>query len=173
MGEDQKQMKLYLIFVLGICWALGITAAILPEGSRGAVYQILQKGFTLFPVAAAVLTRRITKDRTEWRISVRGWKQPKLWAFCAFAPGILMMLVCVTVGIFCSYVMVRSGNVMYSAVIHGVVNVIGEIPVLASVSHESGLLGPNPTGIIGLAGLLAGAVILFAFADRWGRGIEG
>ena len=61
---------------------------------------------------------------------------------------LMMMLVCVTIGIICSYVMVRSDNVMYSAIIHGVVNVIGEIPVFVSVSGKNGLLGPNPTGLI-------------------------
>ena len=59
-----------------------------------------------------------------------------------------------------SYKSVISNNVMYSAVIHGAVNVIGEIPVFISVSHKSGLLGPNPTGIIGMSGLIVCAVIM-------------
>ena len=261
MGDGKRQMRLYLISVLGICWVLGIAAAF----SRGnVIYQILQKGFTAFPVIAAVLTRRITKDKAQWRISLKVWKDNRLWAFCAFVPGILiavgaalyfmlfpeqysgifhlgnltgtervlqitnplqfgliciliaavcipvqllelgeeigwreyllpkqismygarkgillnglfwgtahlpliflgfnyspenvgapwsnmlmMMLVCMTIGVICSWVMVRSNNVMYSAIVHGVVNVIGEIPVFLSISGKSGLLGPNPTG---------------------------
>lgn len=78
-----------------------------------------------------------------------------------------MMLVCMTMGIICSYVMVRSNNVMFSAIIHGVVNVIGEIPVYISVSHKSGLLGPNPTGIIGMSGLIVCAAIMFVRVDKW------
>lgn len=50
--------------------------------------------------------------------------------------------------------MVKSNNVLYSAIIHGTVNVIGEIPVFVSISHKSGLPGPNPSGIIGMAGLI-------------------
>lgn len=285
VGGNGRQMKLYLILVLGVCWAFGIVAIFLRGNSRDAVYQILQKGFTAFPVIAAIFVRRATKDRTSWRISMRVWKDLKLWAFCAFVPSILivagavlyfvlfpgqysgavdigsmageeyvlqitsplrfsvvcvvfaalcvpiqflelgeeigwrgyllprqiekygakkgvllngfcwgiahlpliylgfnyslenvgapwsnmamMMLACMAVGIFCSYVMVRSNNVMYSAVIHGVVNVIGEIPVLLSTSHRSGLLGPNPTGIIGMSGLMIGATVMFVFVDRW------
>lgn len=72
----------------------------------------------------------------------------------------MMMLVCVTIGIICSYVMVRSDNVMYSAIIHGVVNVIGEIPVFVSVSGKNGLLGPNPTGLISMSGLILCAIIM-------------
>lgn len=276
MGGSKGQMRLYLISALGVCWALGIAAAF----SRGhAIYQILQKGFTAFPVIAAVLTRRITKDKTQWRISLKVWKDKRLWAFCAFVPGILiaagaalyfllfpeqysgnfrlggltgteqvlqianplqfgliciliaavcipvqllelgeeigwreyllpkqvsmygvrkgivlnslfwgaahlpliclgfnyspenvgapwsnmlmMMLVCMTTGVICSWVMVRSGNVLYSAIVHGVVNVIGEIPVFLSVSGESGLLGPNPTGLVSMSGLILCAAALF------------
>ena len=57
--------------------------------------------------------------------------------------------------------MVKSNNVMYSAIIHGAINLIGEVPVFLSVSHKSGLLGPNPTGIIGMAGLIVCALILY------------
>lgn len=73
---------------------------------------------------------------------------------------LMMMLVCVTMGIICSYVMVCSGNVMYSAIIHGVVNVVGEIPVFVSVSGKNGLLGPNPTGLISMSGLILCAIIM-------------
>ncbi|MCI8720890.1 MAG: CPBP family intramembrane metalloprotease [Oscillospiraceae bacterium] len=276
MGDGKRQMRLYLISVLGICWVLGIAAAF----SRGnVIYQILQKGFTAFPVIAAVLTRRITKDKAQWRISLKVWKDNRLWAFCAFVPGILiavgaalyfmlfpeqysgifhlgnltgtervlqitnplqfgliciliaavcipvqllelgeeigwreyllpkqismygarkgillnglfwgtahlpliflgfnyspenvgapwsnmlmMMLVCMTIGVICSWVMVRSNNVMYSAIVHGVVNVIGEIPVFLSISGKSGLLGPNPTGLVSMSGLMLCAAALF------------
>lgn len=285
MNDNKKQMRLYLIFVSGVCWLLG-AAALFAQGTDGnTAYQILQKGFTAFPIIAAVLTRCITKDKTKWRISIKVWKNPMLWAFCAFIPGILismgaalyfllfpqeysgvfdigsligtdyvlqisnplkfiivcilvsalcfpiqllelgeevgwreyllpkqieqygmrkgillngfywgiahlpliylgfnyslenigapwsnmamMMIVCITLGIICGYVMVRSNNVMYSAIIHGVVNVIGEIPVFISVSRKSGLLGPNPTGIIGMSGLILCAVIMFILLSKF------
>lgn len=285
MSDMKKQVKLYLVFVLGTCWILGIAAIFTQGNSRNILYQILQKGFTALPVIAAIFTRHITKDKAGWRISLKVWKNPKLWGFCAFAPGILivvgallyfvlfpeqysgifdigsvigteqiiqvnspfqfslicvliaalcvpiqllelgeeigwreyllpkqielygmrkaillngfywglahlpliylgfnysldnvgapwsnmamMMLVCMTIGIICSYVMVRSNNVMFSAIIHGVVNVIGEIPVFVSVSHKSGLLGPNPTGVIGMSGLTVCAAIMFVWVDKW------
>ena len=74
MGDGKGQMRLYLISVLGICWVLGIAAAF----SRGnVIYQILQKGFTAFPVIAPLFTRRITGDKSEWHISFRIWKNKK------------------------------------------------------------------------------------------------
>lgn len=71
-----------------------------------------------------------------------------------------------TLGVICAYVMVVSGNVMYCAVIHGAVNVIGEIPVFLSVSRRSGLLGPNPTGLIGMSVLIICAVVMFLRLPR-------
>ena len=79
---------------------------------------------------------------------------------------LMMIIVCMTLGIICSYVMVKSNNVVYCAIIHGVVNVIGEIPVFLSVSQQSGLLGPNPTGLIGISGLIVCAIILFIRLPR-------
>ena len=73
---------------------------------------------------------------------------------------LMMLLVCVTTGIICAYVMMCSNNVMYPAIIHGVVNVIGEIPVFISVSGKNGLLGPNPTGLISMSGLILCAIIM-------------
>lgn len=86
------QIRIYLIVILGICWVLGIAAFCSQGNSQNIIYQILQKGFTAFPVIAAVFTRRITRDKSEWRISFRIWKNKKLWAFCAFAPSILIVM---------------------------------------------------------------------------------
>ena len=279
VNENTVQIKIYLLLLLGVCFFLGIAAYFTQSSNESIAYQILQKGFTAFPVMSAILTRRITKDKTEWRCSIKVWKNPALWIFCAFVPGILivigaalyfvifpkqysgifdissltgmdysisinnpfrfsivcilisalcipiqllelgeeigwreyllpkqiaiygmrkgvllngfywgithlpliffgfnyspenagapwsnmfmMIVVCMTLGIICAYVMIISNNVMYCAIIHGAVNVIGEIPVFISVSHKSGLLGPNPTGLIGMSGLFVCAIIMF------------
>ena len=275
---NKVQIKVYLFLVLGVCFFLGIAAYFTKSSDKSIAYQILQKGFTAFPVISAIITRRITKDKTHWKCSIKVWKNPILWIFCAFVPGILivigaalyfvifpnqysgifdigslmgmdynipvnnpfsfaiiyviisalcipiqllelgeeigwreyllpkqiaeygvrkgmllngfcwgiahlpliffgfnyspenagapwsnmfmMIVVCMTLGIVCAYVMIISNNVMYCAIIHGTVNIIGEIPVFISVSHKSGLLGPNPTGLIGMSGLFVCAVIM-------------
>ena len=278
-NDNKAQIKIYLLLVLGSCYFPGLIAYFTQTANESVAYQILQKGFTAFPVIAAIFTRRITKDNAKSRFSFNVWKNKKLWAFCAFVPGILivmgavlyfvlypeqyssnfnsgsitgteqaiqitnpllfsavciliaavcipvqvlelgeeigwreyllpkqiavygarkgillngfywgiahlpliyfgfnyslenagapwsnmfmMMLVCLAMGVICSYVMVRGNNVMYCAIIHGVVNVIGEIPVFLSVSKENGLLGPNPTGLISMSGLILCAIIMF------------
>lgn len=77
--------------------------------------------------------------------------------------GILMMtLVCVVLGTWLAYVTIRSGSILPAVIFHGAGNVIGEMAALISFMGISPLLGPNPTGLIGMSGLLIGAVFLFA-----------
>lgn len=77
--------------------------------------------------------------------------------------GILMMtLVCVVLGTWLAYVTIRSGSILPAVIFHGAGNVIGEMAALVSFMGISPLLGPNPTGLIGMSGLLIGAVFLFA-----------
>ncbi len=73
----------------------------------------------------------------------------------------LMMLACIVMGVIFSYVTLKTRNCMYAAIMHGVVNVIGEIPVFCSVSLKSGLLGPNPTGLLSMTFLIILAIILY------------
>lgn len=76
--------------------------------------------------------------------------------------GILMMvLVCMIFGVLECYVMLQTGNCMYSAILHGAMNVIGETGVWVSMSSKSPLLGPNPTGIIGLSVTVLLALLVF------------
>lgn len=75
--------------------------------------------------------------------------------------GIVVMTVfCMVVGVWMSYITFRTKNCMYAGVIHGSVNLIGEVPIWLSLSTQSTLFGPNPTGIIGMSVLLIGAMVL-------------
>lgn len=77
--------------------------------------------------------------------------------------GILMMtLVCVVLGIWLAYVTLQSQSLLPAVIFHGVGNVIGELPVFVSFLSLSPLVGPNPTGIVGMSGLMLGAIFLFA-----------
>lgn len=76
--------------------------------------------------------------------------------------GMLMMVVVtIVLGIWMSYITLKTKNCMYAAIIHGASDIIGEVGVWISSSTKSSLLGPAPTGIIGLSILMVGAVILF------------
>ena len=75
---------------------------------------------------------------------------------------IMMLLMCISLGAIFSYVTIKIKNCMYAAIMHGVVNVIGEVPVFMTYHFQSGLLGPNPTGLIGMSFFIIVALILLA-----------
>lgn len=75
--------------------------------------------------------------------------------------GILMMtLVCIVLGTWLAYVTIRSESIIPAVILHGASNVIGEMAAFISFMNISPLLGPNPTGLIGMSGLLLGAIFL-------------
>ena len=80
---------------------------------------------------------------------------------------LLMLICCLVLGIIFSYIAIKTNNVMYSAIMHGAVNIIGEIPVFLSFSKISGLLGPNPTGLLAMTFLIILALILFFRKKPW------
>jgi len=280
-----KRIWIYLVLVLGFLFGCFLLAVILPEEKGKAVYQFLAVFFTAVPVIGALITRRLTCDKTSLHIDLHVWKNWKMWLFSAFVPGIaillgmityylvfptdldysatyilehyagyglpetlqltngsilragivtvfiaaiffplqlfelgeeigwrgyllpllcekmsarkatllngvlwgiahaplvyfgfnyglnyvgapwmgivMMTLVGIVIGVWTSYVMLKTGNCMYAAIIHGVVNIIGETGVFVSLGTCSTLLGPNPTGIIGMSLLIIGAIILW------------
>ena len=86
--------------------------------------------------------------------SLDNWGAP--WSNMA-----VMMVMCVVLGILLSYATIKTGNCMYAAIMHGAVNVIGELPVYLSKDMVSGLLGPNPTGLLAMLPLVVVAVLCF------------
>ena len=78
----------------------------------------------------------------------------------------MMMLTCIVMGIILSYITIKTENCMYAAIVHGVVNTIGELPVYFSNDLSSGLLGPNPTGLLTMIPLIVLAVICFIRLEK-------
>jgi len=77
--------------------------------------------------------------------------------------GMLMMvLVCVVLGTWLAYVTIQAESILPAVIFQGAGNVIGEMAAFVSFTSISPLLGPTPTGIVGMSGLLVGAIILLA-----------
>lgn len=276
----KKKNNPAVVWYLGIIFVCTFGLALLEKIFKtGQFYTILQTGFTVLPVLAAVIVHKITGIQSTFKLSLKVWKNPKVWIFSAFAPALaivmgavlyylifsseyskifklgeligndisidisnpilfisvciiisvvcipiqllelgeevgwrgyilpfqverygarkavlinglewglahmpliylgfnydndnpgapwsnmaIMMLLCIVMGIVFSYITIKTGNCMYAAIMHGVVNVIGEIPVFCSVSLKSGLLGPNPTGLLSMTFLIILAIVLF------------
>lgn len=277
---NKKRNNPAVVYYLGIIFVCTYGLAILERiFQTGQFYTILQTGFTALPVVTALIVQKITGEKSKFKLSLKVWKNIKMWLFSALAPAIfialgavlyfsvfnneysktfvlgqligdaacieisnpivfviicifisvvcipiqllelgeevgwrgyilwfqverygarkavlingfewglvhmpliylgfnysnenpgapwsnmaLMMLLCIVMGIIFSYVTLKTGNCMYAAIMHGVVNVIGEIPVFCSASLKSGLLGPNPTGLLSMTFLILLAIILY------------
>ena len=282
--KRNKPVVLYLVIIFTYTFGLGILEIVFQTGK---FYDFLQKSFTAVPVVTALIVQKITGEKSKSKLSLKVWKNYKMWIFSAFAPAILivlgavlyfavfgneysgvfalgqlidndasieisnpiifvigciiisvicfpiqllelgeeggwrgyllwfqvekygarkavlvnglewglvhmpliyfgfnysndnpgapwsnmalMMLLCIVVGIVFSYVTLETGNSMYAAIMHGVVNTIGEIPVFCSVSLKSGLLGPNPTGILSMSFLIIMAIVLYLKIGKKGN----
>lgn len=82
--------------------------------------------------------------------------------------GILMMvLFAACIGIFLSCLTLKSGSIFPACIAHGAINAVREAPLLICTDTYNALLGPKPSGIIGMAGFLAlGAIILVKFTRK-------
>ena len=75
--------------------------------------------------------------------------------------GILMMIVFATsVGVFLSYLTIKTKSIIPASISHGVINALREAPLFICVSNYNALLGPKPSGIIGMSGFLTMGIIL-------------
>ncbi len=79
----------YLIIMFILTYGLGILEIFFQTGK---FYDILQKGFTVFPVVTALVVHKLTREQNKSKLSLKVWKNRKMWAFCAFVPAILIAL---------------------------------------------------------------------------------
>lgn len=79
---------------------------------------------------------------------------------------LLMILFCIGIGVWMSYTMLKTDNCMYAAIIHGAVNVAADMQII-SLAVGRPLLGPAPTGIIGMSAILIiGGILFFRLPSR-------
>jgi membrane protease YdiL (CAAX protease family) len=81
--------------------------------------------------------------------------------------GILTMTwACILLGIFMAWITLRGGSVWPAVIAHAVINGISALGMLAVRGQPNPILGPLPVALIGSAGWLLVAGLLFFFA-RW------
>lgn len=75
--------------------------------------------------------------------------------------GIAMMcLFCTVLGVFMSYVTLKTGSCIPAVLAHGAVNGIGAIGVYFTQDGGNPFIGPAPTGIIGMIPFAIAAIIM-------------
>jgi uncharacterized protein len=73
---------------------------------------------------------------------------------------LLMVLFCICSGICLSFSMIKTNNCMYAAIIHGAINVAADIQII-SIAVNRPLIGPTPTGIIGMSIFVVVSAFIF------------
>ena len=75
--------------------------------------------------------------------------------------GILMMvLFAATVGVLLTYLVNKTNSIIPSCIAHGAINAIREAPLFICLLGNNALLGPKPSGIIGMSGFLIIGIVL-------------
>lgn len=284
----KNKIFIYTTIIYIICFGLGIIALLNKDSQDNIAYKLLTTIFTIIPLIALFITRKITGDKSKFNVSLKVWKDVKMWLFCLIIPNIaiilgaivyylflsndfnnnlvladflsifgltskdstiispfiailitvilsiflipihllelgeelgwrgyllplqvkkygtkkaillngllwgiahtpliyfgfnyslnnylapysnivMMIIFCIIIGIIESYVTIKTGNCMYAAIIHGIINITGEIPICFSILKESTLLGPNPSGLIGMIFFIFIAIYLFIKSEK-------
>ncbi len=74
-----------------------------------------------------------------------GWPFAGIIAMCCF---------CTVVGVFLSYVTIRTGSCLAATFGHGALNAVSGAATIFAIADVSPFIGPSPTGIIGGAGFI-------------------
>ena len=82
--------------------------------------------------------------------------------------GMLMMIVFATsVGAFLSYLTIKTKSIIPACISHGVINALREAPLFICVPNYNALLGPKPSGVIGMSCFLVmGIILMFRIISR-------
>ena len=87
----------------------------------------------------------ITALGHNYGIGYLGWPFAGIIAMCCF---------CTVVGVFLSYVTIRTGSCLAATFGHGALNAVSGAATIFAIADVSPFIGPSPTGIIGGAGFI-------------------
>ncbi|GHV41492.1 peptidase [Clostridia bacterium] len=90
--DAKKRSVIYLLLTVGFCLVVGFISILAPLEMGIAIYSALQKMFTAIAVIAVLITRILTKDKSDWNLSFKVWKNGKVLLFSAFLPGLTVLL---------------------------------------------------------------------------------
>ncbi|MEE0264431.1 MAG: CPBP family intramembrane glutamic endopeptidase [Acutalibacteraceae bacterium] len=153
------------LLVVGLCLC-AVSSVFVPFWFISLGEDIGWQGYLLpllckkMPVKLAVLLTGVLWGSGHAPLIYSGMNYGMDYATAPYGGIAMMILCCTTIGVWMSYATLKTNNCMYASVIHGSLNLIGEVPVFVSLSSQSTLLGPNPSGIIGMSLLLIGAIVL-------------
>lgn len=154
-------MGIIVYVISAVCFPVWLIALGEDIGWQGYLLPLLCRNF---PVRCAVFLNGALWGMAHAPLIYFGMNYGNDYVGAPISGIVMMVFTCIVLGIWMSYVTLKYNNCMYAAIIHGAADIIGEAGVWISLSTKSTLLGPMPTGIIGMSMLLIGAFILML---RW------
>ena len=155
-----------IVIIALVLWLLSIVAVpihLLELGEELGWRGYLLPLFTeLMSVRKAVLFSNVFWGITHAPLIYFGFNYGDHYFGAPYSGIFMMSLFCVSIGIWMSFVQLKTNNCMYAAIIHGAVNVAADMQIL-SLAMNRPLLGPAPTGILGMSVILGLAIYLFSF----------
>ena len=147
-----------------ILWV--VSAVALPIHFRALGEEIGWRGFLLpkmlsfMSVRKAVLLNAILWGIVHMPDILRGFNYGMNYWGAPVTGVIVFIVFCICAGICLSYITIKTNNCMYAAIFHGAVNVVADMQILTEVFNKP-LIGPAPTGIVGMSVFIVVAVIVF------------
>ena len=91
------------------------------------------------------------------------------WGF-PFTGIAMMCLFCIVLGIFLSYITLKTGSCIPAILAHGAINGIAAIGMYFTYDGGNPFIGPAPTGIIGMIPFALAAIPMIIYLKRNGKG---
>lgn len=165
-GAVLTQQQLVLSMVMQVVMAIGIAPLLnLLNGAgeeigwRGLLYPALRE--KLSPTAAC-LVGGVIWGLWHAPLTMRGHNYGLDYPGFPWLGIVVMCVFCIALGTLLHLLTEKTGSIWPAALAHGAINAIGGIPLLflSSTTTGSRLLGPAPSGLLGVLPLLACAAVL-------------
>lgn len=168
-SAELPQLTLPLVIGIGVLFLLGAPLVIVNHAAAFGE-EIGWRGFLLpllidaFGVRKAVLLDGVLWGIAHAPLVCFGLNYTGNYPGAPWTGILMMVLFAASIGVFLSYLTLKSGSIFPACIAHGAINAIREAPLLICLDTYNVLLGPKPSGLIGMTGfLILGAVILVRF----------
>jgi membrane protease YdiL (CAAX protease family) len=166
-GGDTSTAAIYQVVIIQVIYAIVVSPIMNFISTFGEEFgwrgYLLPK---LLPLGEkkAILLQGVIWGVWHWPVILMGYNYGFDYPGSPWLGPLAMVWFTVLVGIFLSWLTLKTDSVWSANVAHGALNGIASIGVLFLVKNPPALLGPYPTGVVGSIPFLVAGVLIFLFA---------
>lgn len=165
MGEDEVRLMYYvsLVFALFLSLANIIPAFGEEWGWRGYLVPKLLKRFRVLPT---MIISGVIWGLWHLPLTIMGHNYGLGYVGYPILGILAMCWMCCCLGVFFSYLTLRTGSCIPAAIAHAIFNGLASASIVFSVTGGNAFVGPTPTGVLGCIGFTIVAVVLIVSLTR-------